>query len=148
MKGDNKMERNKQRKIIMVAALIIMYVAADILMDKTLFPVLTESLKEHHIEIVTRYIIFFVLIPVWIIGYIYFEKRENKLAKLATIIFGSATAATVIYAFTSLPLVWMASTFTLLASTNLFLHDYGLFVFFVIMIPIFGYKYFKKRKGE
>ena len=78
------MERNKQRKIIMVAALIIMYVAADILMDKTLFPVLTESLKEHHIEIVTRYIIFFVLIPVWIIGYIYFEKRENKLAKLAT----------------------------------------------------------------
>lgn len=139
------MERNKQRKIIVIVVLIVMYVAADILMDITLFPMLTESLKEHHREFIARYMIFFVLIPVWIIGYICFEKRKNKLAKLATIIFGSAAAATVVTAFTSLPLVWMASTFTLLASTSLFLHDYGLFVFFVIMIPIFGYLQ-KKRK--
>ena len=129
----------------MVVVLIIMYVAADILMDITLFPMLTESLKEHHMEFVARHVIFFALIPVWIIGYICFKKRENKLAKLATIIFGSAAAATVVTAFTSLPLVWMASTFTLVASTSLFLHNYGLFVFFVIMIPIFGYLQ-KKRK--
>ena len=142
-------ERYKQQKIIVVALLIIVYLAADILMDIILFPMLTESLKEHHKEIVARYMIFFGLIPVWIIGYLCFEKRENKLAKLAAIIFGSALVATVIYAFMALPLVWIASTFTsLLASTSLFLHDYGLFVFFVIIIPIFGYKYFKKRKEK
>lgn len=141
------MGKNKQ-KIIVIAIFIIIYVAADILMDILLFPTLTESLKEHHKEIVARYMIFFGLIPVWIIGYLYFEKRENKLAKLATIIFVSALVATVVFAFTSLPLVWIASTFPLLTSTSLFLHDYGLFVYFVIMIPIFGYKYFIKRKEE
>jgi uncharacterized membrane protein (DUF373 family) len=148
LKGDNKMGKNKLRKIIVVAMLIIMYVAADILMDIKLFPMLTESLKMHHKEIVARYMLFFCLIPVWIIGCLYFEKRKTKLATIATIISGSALISTVIYAFTSLPLVWMASTFTSSTSIFLFLHDYGLLVFFVVIIPILGYRYFKKRKEE
>jgi hypothetical protein len=145
---DIKMGENKLRKTIVVAVLIIMYVVADILMDIKLFPMLTEPLKTHHKELVTRYAVFFCLIPVWIIGCIYFNKRKSKLATIATIIFGSALISTVIYSFTSLPLIWMASTFTSLTSIFLFLHDRGLFVFFVVIIPILGYGYFKKGKEK
>ena len=132
--------------------MIIIYVAADIIMDITLFPVLTDSLQEHHTKTVSRYMIFFNLVWVWVAGYILFnyifERHKNKPVKLAIIFFGSALVATVFFAFTSLPLVWIAFTFPLLESTCLFLHDYGLFVYFFIMIPVFGYKYFKKRHDK
>lgn len=131
----------KIKKIILIATLIIIYVTSDILMDIILFPMLPESLKEHHKEIINSHMIFFVLLPVWIIGCIFFEKRKNRLA---VIIFGSALVATVVFAFTSLPFIWIAYAFPFLASTFLFFHDYGLYVYFVIMISIFGYKYFKK----
>jgi hypothetical protein len=117
-------------------------VTADILMDILLFPMLSESLKEHHIEIVNKHLIFFALVPVWIIGCIFFEKRKNKLG---VIISGSALVATIVFAFTSLPFIWIADTFPLLASTFLFCHDYGLYIYFFIMISIFGYKYFKRH---
>lgn len=152
IKEDNKMGRDKLLEIIMVIVLIIIYVAADLIMDKTLFPILTESLKEQHLEIVARYKIFFNLVWVWMVGYIcssyILERNKNKLVKLAIIIFGSALVATVVFAFTSLPLIWTAYKFPLLSSTCLFLHDYGLLVYFVLMIPILGYKYFKKLNDE
>jgi len=146
-KMKEKMKENKLLKTIMIIMLIVVYVAADLIMDKTLFPMLTESFKQHHIEIVARYMIFFHLVWVWLAGFIFskylFKKQKNKLVKLSIIFFGSSLAATVIFAFTSLPLIWIASTIPLLTSTCLFLHDYGLFVYFVIMIVIFGYKYFR-----
>jgi len=141
------MKDNKLLKIIMVVMLIAVYLTADIVMDKTLFPKLTDSFKQHHIEIVTNYTIFFNLVWVWLAGFIYskhlFEKQKNKLAKPAIIFFGSSLVATVIFAFTSLPLIWTASVIPMLASTCLFFHDYGLFVYFFIMILIFGYKYYR-----
>ena len=135
----------KTKGIILIASLITIYLIADILMDILLFPMLSESFKEHHKEIVNRHMIFFILVPFWIIGCILFEKRKNKLA---VIIFGSALVATVVFAFTSLPLIWLAYAFPPSASTFLFFHDYGLSVYFVIMIPIFGYKYHKKHYDE
>lgn len=135
----------KRKKVFLIASLVIIYLTADILMDILLFPTLSESLQEHHKEIVSKYTISFVLIPVWIVGWILFEKHKKKLG---VIISGSALVATVVFAFTSLPLIWIADTSPLLASTCLFLHDYGLFVYFVIVIPIFGYKYFKKHTAE
>ena len=132
----------KPKKIIVIAMLVITYVAVDILMDILLFPMLTESLQEHHKEIVDRHMIFFILVPVWIIGYVFFEKRKNKMV---AIIFGSALVATVIFAFTSLPFIWIADTFPLLTSTFLFFHDYGLYIYFFITISIFGYKYLSKK---
>lgn len=146
------MKKNNLLKIMTVIVLIIIYVAVDFILDRTLFPMLTESLKKHHLEIVARYMIFFNLVWLWMAVYIFsiykFEKYKNEIARLSTIIFGSALAATVVFAFTSLPLIWIAYTFPLLSTACLFLHDYGLFVYFAIMIPIFGYKYLRKRNDE
>lgn len=140
----------RRRKVILGILLIIIYVTADIYMDKILFPMLTESLKEHHIKIVSRYMILLNLVWVWLAGYICSEhilkRHENKLSKAAIIFFGSAFVATVVFSFTSLPLVWTANTFPSIAPICLFFHDYGLFVYFVIMIPIFGYRYYKNTK--
>jgi len=142
------MRRDKLLKVVIGVVLIAIYFVADIIMDITLFPVLSEPLKEHHTETISRYMIFLNLAWVWLIGYIcsshIFKRYKNKLAKLATVVFGSALVATVFFSFTSLPLIWTAYTFPSLASICLFFHDYGLFVYFVIMIPIFGYRYFKR----
>ena len=92
----------KSGKGIIIAISIVLYIATDVLMDIFLFPQLTESLQEHHKEIVGRNVIFFALIPVWIVGYVIFEKRQNKPAE---IFFGSAIVATAIFAFTSLPFI-------------------------------------------
>jgi hypothetical protein len=141
-------KRSRLTKVIMGVILIIVYVAADFIMDKILFPMLSESLKEHHIEIVSRYMILLNLVWVWLIGYIcstyIFKSRENKLVKLTIIVFGSALVATIVFSFISLPLIWIAYAVPLLAPICLFFHDYGLFVYFVIMILIFSYRYFKK----
>ncbi len=95
----------KPGKGIIIAISIVMYITADVLMDIYLFPQLTEAFQEHHKEIVGRNIIFFALIPVWITGYIIFEKRQIKPV---AIFFGSALIATGIFAFTSLPFIWLA----------------------------------------
>lgn len=143
-----KMRRSSLVKFTLGVLLFVIYVAADLIMDKMLFPMLTESQKEHHIEIISKYMILLNLVWVWLVGYILsssiLKRHENKLAKLATIIFGSALVATVVFSFTSLPLIWTAYTLPLLAPICLFLHDYGLFAYFFVMIPILSYKYLKK----
>lgn len=143
-----KMRRSRLMKFIMGVLLFIVYVAADLIMDKMLFPMLTESQKEHHIEIVSKYMFLLNLVWVWLIGYILsktiVDRHKNKLAKLTTIVFGSALVATVVFSFVSLPLIWTAYAFPLLAPICLFFHDYGLFAYFVIMILILSYRYFKK----
>ncbi|WP_373470552.1 hypothetical protein [Carnobacterium alterfunditum] len=143
-----KIRRSSLMKYILGVLMFIIYVAADLTMDKMLFPMLTESQKEQHIEIVSKYMILLNLVWVWLVGYILsrhiLKKHENKLVKLTTIVFGSALVATVVFSFISLPLIWTAYTFPLLAPICLFFHDYGLFAYFVIMIPILSYRYFKR----
>lgn len=110
---------------------VVAYVAVDIAMDVLLFPRLPEHLKEHHREVVTRHAIFFGLLPVWIVGLILFEKRQNRIGAL---VFASALFATVGFAFTSLPFIWAASAVPSLATPLLFLHDHGLVVYFVLLL--------------
>jgi hypothetical protein len=136
----------KYQNIVIIILFIIAYITIDIAMDKILFPMLAEPLKQHHIEIVKQYNIFFNLIWVWLVGFIYFkniyDEQKGRLTKLALVFFGSALFSSIVFAFTSLPFIWIASTFPLLSSIFLFLHDHGLFVYFFIMIIFFGYKYY------
>ena len=136
---------NKTKKTLLIVSLVIIYLTADILMDIFLFPMLSESLKDHHKEMVDKNMIFFYLFPVWIIGCIIFEKLKFKLG---LIISGSALIATIFFAFLALPFIWAANTFPILVSTFIFCHDYGLYIYFIIAISIFGYKYFKKHNDE
>ena len=131
----------KSRRGIIIAVIIFSYLAADVVMDIYLFPQLPEELQEHHKEIVERYVISFALIPIWITGYIIFDKHQIKPA---AILFGSTILATGIFAFTSLPFIWFAHIFPLTAPVLLFLHDYSLFVYFLILIIILGYNHFKQ----
>lgn len=149
-KVDNKKRGKRSQKIIVVIVLIIIYVLADLFMDKTLFPLLSESLQEYHRAMVSKYMILLNLVWLWLIGFISFTKlsmrNNNTLLRLAIIIFGSALVATVLFSFTMLPLIWAAYTSPSTSSIFLFLHDYGIFLYFFILIPVFGYKYFKKQK--
>ena len=96
-KVDNKKRGKRSQKIIVVIVLIIIYVLADLFMDKTLFPLLSESLQEHHRAMVSKYMILLNLVWLWLIGFISFTKlsmrNNNTLLRLAIIIFGSALVA-------------------------------------------------------
>ncbi len=127
-----------KKKTTLIITLVVLYVAVDIAMDVLLFPMLTDALKEHHRDTVTRNAVFFGLVPVWIIGIVFFEARSNRIA---VILFGSALAATAVFAFTSLPFIWVASAFPSIAPTFLFLHDYGLYVYFAVTVATLGYWY-------
>jgi hypothetical protein len=135
----------KTRKILLAVALIVAYLAADILMDILLFPRLPESLQERHRELVESVVVVFGLVPLWILGLIFFERRENKPA---VILVGSALAATVVFAFTSLPFIWIASAVPALAPPFLFLHDHGLLVYFAVAVSIFGVVHVRTRRGQ
>jgi hypothetical protein len=142
------MKNNKlHKKVIITIILITVYLTADIAMDIVLFPRLTDVFKQHHSEMVANNMIVFNLVWVWLAGFIYsksqYDKQKNRWAKFLTVFFGSALAATVIFSFTSLPFIWIASTVPLLASISLFLHDYGIIIYFIIMMLIFSYKYYR-----
>ena len=124
-----------RRKTLLVVGLVVAYLAADILMDVLLFPGLPESLQERHRAMVEGHVVVFALVPVWIIGVMLFEHRGNRPGVALT---GSALAATVVFAFTSLPFIWMASAVPSVAPPLLFLHDHGLYVYFAIAIVAFG----------
>ncbi|MDX1675185.1 MAG: hypothetical protein R3314_10365 [Longimicrobiales bacterium] len=135
---------NKKR-VVLVLTLVAVYVTADIMMDIFLFPRLPEPLREHHREIVESHVVVFGLTPLWIIGLIFSESRGYGLA---VAVFGSALAATVVFAFTSLPFIWAASAFPSLATPFLFLHDHGLYVYFFGAISIFGHRYIQSRQRD
>ena len=97
----------KKRRVVLIVVLIVLYVAVDIAMDVLLFPTLPDGLKEHHKDVVSSHVVFFGLVPVWVLGLLFFEHRDNRLG---VIIFGSALAATAVFAFTSLPFIWVAAT--------------------------------------
>ncbi len=129
-----------------VGIVIALYLVADLMMDRTLFPMLPMVLQQHHMDIVHRYLILLNLVWVWIGGYFWsrkrVEKNSSRYARLASVFFGSALAATVLYSFLSLPLIWTAYRFSSQSSFWIFFHDYGLFVFFAVMIPLFeSFKY-------
>lgn len=149
---DNQTRRKKSRKILVVIILISIYVSADLLMDKTLFPLLPETLQEHHRAMVSKYMILLNLVWLWLIGFISFnnlsKRNKNTLLRIAIIIFGSALVATVVFSFTMLPLIWAAYTFPSTSTILLFLHDYGIYLYFLIMIPLLGFIYFRKSKSN
>ena len=136
---------DKTRTGLLVAALIVAYIGADILMDILLFPRLPESLQERHRELVESHVVTFGLVPLWILGVVLFEHRGNRPA---VILVGSALAATVVFAFTSLPFIWIASAVPAVAPPFLFLHDHGLPIYFVVTVFIFGVVYFRTRGDE
>lgn len=127
----------KTKRTVLVIALIVLYVAVDIAMDVLLFPTLPDALQEHHKDVVSSSALFFGLVPVWIIGILFFEHRGNRMG---VILFGSALAATAVFAFTSLPFIWIAATIPASAPAFLLLHDHGLWVYFIVLVAVFGYR--------